>query len=88
MEYYFVYILQSEKDGSYYVGQTNDLDIRVSKHNEGFSNYTSTKRPLKLVYFEMSLTRSEAVRRESQIKKQKSRVYINQLVENWNKVSN
>ena len=86
MKYYFVYILQSEKDGSFYVGQTDDLDIRVSKHNEGLSRYTSTKRPLKLVYFEMYSIRSEAVRRELQIKKQKSRTYIWQLIENWKKV--
>jgi putative endonuclease len=86
VKYYFVNILQSEKDGSFYVGQTDDLDIRVSKHNQGLSRYTSTKRLLKLVYFEVYPSRSEAVRRESQIKKQKSRTYIWQLIENWKKV--
>jgi putative endonuclease len=50
---YFVYILQSKKDASFYVGQCHDLDRRMSKHFDGFSKYTSTKRPLRLKYLEV-----------------------------------
>ncbi|WP_044046310.1 GIY-YIG nuclease family protein [Niabella soli] len=81
----FVYILQSKKDRSFYVGQCNDLDRRMSKHFDGFSKYTASKRPLSLVYFEVFLSRSEAIKRERQIKKTKSRKYILQLIENWRK---
>ncbi|MEI9958790.1 MAG: GIY-YIG nuclease family protein [Ferruginibacter sp.] len=82
-EKFFVYILQSMKDFSFYVGQCNDLDWRVSKHNEGMSRYTATKRPWRLVYFEMYNSRSEALKREKQIKNMKSKIYIQNLIQNW-----
>ncbi|MGD0338328.1 MAG: GIY-YIG nuclease family protein [Bacteroidota bacterium] len=34
---YFVYIIQSEIDGSYYVGSTYNLQLRLSRHNEGWA---------------------------------------------------
>jgi putative endonuclease len=61
---YFVYILQSEQDGSFYTGQTADIEDRLRRHNEGRSKYTSLKRPWKLVYFEKFNTRAEASQRE------------------------
>jgi hypothetical protein len=48
-EKFFVYILQSMKDFSFYIGQTGDLDVRMSRHTEGMSKYTSSKRPWRLV---------------------------------------
>ena len=59
-----VYILQSEKDNSFYIGFTSDLNQRLSYHNSGKSRYTSKKMPWKVVYTETFKTRSEAVRRE------------------------
>ena len=70
------------KDLSFYVGQCEDLDKRLSKHFDGMSKYTSTKRPLKLRFFEVFSTRKEAICREKQIKKMKSRLYIQHLIEN------
>jgi len=84
-ERFYVYILQSLKDFSFYVGQCNDLDYRMSKHADGMSKYTSTKRPLRLVYFESFNSRSEAITREKEIKKMKSRKYIESLVSEWRK---
>lgn len=81
---YFVYILQSLKDLSYYVGQCEDLDHRMSKHSDGQSKYTSGKRPLLLRYFEIYNSRTEALKREHQIKKMKSRKYIESLIAGWN----
>ncbi|MGC4037554.1 MAG: GIY-YIG nuclease family protein [Chitinophagaceae bacterium] len=84
-ERYFVYILQSMKDISFYVGQCNDLDKRMSKHFDGFSKYTSGKRPWRLVYFEMVHSRTEALKREKEIKSKKSRKYIEDLIAGWEK---
>ncbi|NMA44585.1 MAG: GIY-YIG nuclease family protein [Candidatus Diapherotrites archaeon] len=65
---YFVYLLEC-RDGSFYCGQTNDLEKRVELHNKGIaSKYTSRKRPVKLIYSEKYFTRSEAMKREYQIK--------------------
>ena len=80
-EKFFVYILQSMKDFSFYTGQCDDLDKRMSKHSDGFSKYTASKRPWRLVYFESFDTRSAAIRREKEIKKQKSRKYILELLD-------
>ena len=82
-EKFFVYILQSMKDFSFYVGQCDDLDYRLCKHNDGMSKYTSSKLPWRLVYFEMYGTRSEAIVREKEIKKMKSKKYILQLINAW-----
>ncbi len=77
---YFVYILQSEKDGSFYTGQTANLDDRLQRHNEGRSKYTSLKRPWKLVYLEEFNTRAEAVQRGKKIKNKKRKSYIEYLI--------
>ncbi len=77
---YFMYILQSENDGSYYVGHTSDLEGRLKRHNEGRSSYTRTKVPWKLVYHETFDSRGLAMKREMEIKSRKDREYIDQLV--------
>jgi len=77
---FYVYIIQSHKDGSYYIGSTQDLDERLDRHNQGRSLYTKTKRPWKLVYKEEHADRSSAVRREKEIKSRKKKEYIENLV--------
>ena len=82
-EVFYVYILQSLKDFSFYIGQCDDLDRRMSKHFDGMSKYTASKRPLRLVYFEVCSTRSESIKRERKIKNMKSRIYLEQLIACW-----
>jgi len=65
---FFVYIIQSQKDNSFYIGQTNNIQDRLSRHNQGRSQYTKPKRPWKLLYSEEFETRSEAVKREVEFK--------------------
>jgi putative endonuclease len=77
---YYVYILQSELDGTYYVGSTGDLDIRVARHNQAGSRYTKSKRPWKMIHSEEFGNKSDALIRERQIKKRKSREYIATLL--------
>ena len=84
-EKFFVYILQSLRDFSFYVGQCNDLDRSMSKHFDGLSKYTASKRPWRLVYFEMVSSRTDALKREKEIKSKKSRKYIEQLIVDWKK---
>lgn len=66
---WFVYILKCN-DGTLYTGITNDLDNRVSSHNKGTgAKYTKTRLPVEIVYHEEATDRSEASKREYQIKK-------------------
>ncbi len=80
---FFVYILMSEVDSSFYIGQTNDLNKRIEYHNLGLSKYTSRKKPWKVVYFEKYSTRKEAIKRERFLKKQRNSDFYNSLIDNW-----
>jgi len=76
---YYVYILESLKDGSDYVGLTNNLEDRLRRHNEGRVAYTKPRRPWKLVYSEEHPDRSSAAKRESEIKAHKRRAFIEKI---------
>ena len=77
---YTVYILQSEIDNSFYIGYTSNLYNRIAQHNSGMSHYTKRKLPWKLVYSEEYTTKTEAIKRELEIKKRKSKRYIYKLI--------
>jgi len=63
-----VYILRCG-DGSLYKGIAKDVRARVKQHSEGRgATYTRTRLPVKLLYQQEGLTRSEALVREAQIK--------------------
>lgn len=65
---HFVYIVRCS-DNSLYTGYTNNIEARINKHNAGKgANYTKIRRPVVLVYQEMYETKSEALRREYEIK--------------------
>jgi putative endonuclease len=81
---YFVYILFSEKCNKYYVGHTDSVEKRVDDHNKGKGGkFSSNCLTWKLVYSEEFLSRSEAMKREREIKNKKSRKYIEWLIDGW-----
>lgn len=62
-----MYILQCG-DGSYYVGSTKNLDLRITQHESGKgSRYTSGRLPVKLVYAEEYDRVADAYAREKQV---------------------
>ncbi len=68
-------------DGTFYTGWTTDPERRVTQHNKGIgAKYTSTRRPVKLVYLETHPNRTAAMKRELAIKKMK-RLQKSKLVE-------
>jgi tRNA/rRNA methyltransferase len=65
---FWLYILRCS-DGSYYVGHTDNLEMRIACHESGeFSGYTRYRRPVRLVFTESFASRDEAFRCERQIK--------------------
>ena len=69
MEKNFTYIVECS-DHTLYTGWTNDLEKRITAHNEGKgATYTKTRRPVRLVYFETFATKEEAMSREYRIKR-------------------
>jgi putative endonuclease len=81
--YFYIYILQSEKDNQFYTGYTNNLKERLQLHNAG--NVPSTKKriPLKLVYFEGCLNQQDATHREKYLKSSWGKRYIKERMKNY-----
>jgi putative endonuclease len=75
---YFVYILASKRNGTLYVGVTNDLGRRVWEHREGLvPGFTKKYEVTRLVYFEVFESIEAAIRRETRLKKYKLEWKIN-----------
>ena len=83
---FFVYILQSDVDGSFYIGQTQDLIKRLEKHNKGLNRSTKLKRPWKVKFSKIYSTRSEAYKIEQYLKSLKRRASIVKWIEENNGV--
>jgi tRNA/rRNA methyltransferase len=65
---YYIYILKCS-DGSYYTGSTSDLQRRLAEHQSGIiEGYTSSRRPVELVWSAEVPTKQGAFLRERQIK--------------------
>ena len=80
MPIYYVYIIYSITLDKYYTGNTIDLNKRLMEHNTGKSTFTASASDWILRYTEQFNTRELAKARELQIKKKKSRKYIEWLI--------
>lgn len=69
MKELIVYILKCS-DSSYYVGITNDINIRLNQHNEGkdIFSYTYNKRPVQLMWHNKFQSELEAIKWEKKLK--------------------
>ena len=84
MAYYF-YILYSESADKYYTGFTSNLDGRITAHNHPANKgWTRTYKPWILVHSEVYSTKEEAMDREKQFKKLKSKEIIRKCILNKN----
>ncbi len=68
---YHVYILKSKKDNKFYIGSTSDVAARLNYHNSGRQRSTRHRIPFSIVYEEAFNCKSEALKREKQIKSYK-----------------
>ncbi len=67
---FYVYIISSRKNGTLYIGVTNDLLKRISIHKEKLADgFTKKYSVHELVYFETHNDINTAILREKQIKK-------------------
>ncbi|MBS4070663.1 MAG: GIY-YIG nuclease family protein [Algoriphagus sp.] len=78
---YFVYILFSTKTNRYYIGSTDNLESRLKHHNAGATPSTRSGAPYwDFKYIESLNDRTAALKRELEIKKKKSKRYIEWLI--------
>jgi putative endonuclease len=76
--------LISLKNNRRYIGYTSDLIRRLDEHNEGENTSTRNKGPWKIIYFENNFpTRTEALKREKELKNMKGGIQFQQLLENF-----
>ncbi|MBU2109770.1 GIY-YIG nuclease family protein [Patescibacteria group bacterium] len=74
---YYVYILQSKKDNSRYIGTTNDLKRRVQEHNSGSSKYSRFKRPYHLIWYSAFRNKQKAYDFEKYLKSSSGYAFTN-----------
>lgn len=77
---WLVYIIYSQKIDRFYVGATDNLEWRIERHNAGWGRFTKRGIPWKLVYSEEFNSKTDALKREKFIKRQKSRDFIERLI--------
>ena len=78
---YIVYILYSRHREKYYIGSTGDeINERLRRHNSNHKGFTGNASDWEVVYFEEFNNKTEAISRETQIKKWKSRILLEKLI--------
>jgi putative endonuclease len=72
---HYFYIIYSENVDKYYYGSTHDIVVRLKLHNVGATPSTKGGIPWILIHIEEFKSKTEALRRERQVKKMKSRKF-------------
>ncbi len=66
--FFYIYVLQSQKNKRFYIGFTDNLKKRIEKHNRGEVYWTKRHIPWKLMYFEGYRSKIDALNREKNLK--------------------
>ena len=83
METYYNYVLRSVKDKKLYIGYTSNLQNRMLEHQKGSVSSTKYRRPLVLIYYEVSFDLESAIHREKYLKTTYGHRYLkNRIKEN------
>ena len=80
---YYIYILQSQKDKQWYTGYTSDLRKRFNEHNKSKHFPMMLRKPFKIIYYEMSLDKKDALAREQYLKSGMGKRYIKNRLKNY-----
>ncbi|MEX2563762.1 MAG: GIY-YIG nuclease family protein [Candidatus Paceibacterota bacterium] len=81
--FYYVYVLYSVKDTNLYVGFTRDLKSRFEDHQKGIVPSTRDRAPLKLIYYEAYVSKSDAVHREKYLKTYHGRFFLKKRLKSY-----
>lgn len=76
----YLYILQSISTGKYYVGVSDNYELRLSYHNTIEKGFTSRYRPWEIKFIREYPTKKEVMKIERKIKSWKSRVMIEKVI--------
>jgi len=79
---FFVYVLQCS-DTNFYTGYTSNLKQRLEEHNKGSVTSTKKRLPVKLIYYEASLSQKDALHREKYLKTSWGKRYLKTRLKNY-----
>jgi len=77
----YIYALKC-KNGDLYIGYTTNLKARVERHLAGMVRCTKSKLPLRLIYYEAYHNKSDASKRERQLKGHKAKDELREQIKN------
>jgi len=82
IDMFYVYVIYNRISHTIYIGQTADIQKRVESHNRKFGNHFTARFEGEwiLIYNESLPTRSEAIKREKQLKSSRGRAYLSQYI--------
>ncbi len=80
VDMYYTYILKSLTTSGYYIGSTEDLAKRLQYHNAGKTQSTRGKGPWVIAYKEAYELKSDALKREGFLKRQRNREFYERLI--------
>jgi putative endonuclease len=83
MEFFYTYVLRSEKDLNYYVGFSKNVKLRFEQHNNGLVKSTENRRPLKLIYYEACLSQTDALHREKYLKTHYGKMFLKNRLKSY-----
>jgi|CXWL01.1.fsa_nt_gi putative endonuclease len=86
--FYYLYVLESQKDGNRYIGMTKDLRKRLLEHQQGKSVSTAPRRPFSLIYYEACLTYTDTKQREKYMKTTEGRRFITKRLRHFYSMRN
>ncbi len=80
---FYVYLIQSVEDKGIYIGYTSDLKKRLKEHNQGKTKSIKHRIPFILIYYEAYLNKTDARKREIELKKKaQQREILKKKIEN------
>ena len=81
--FYYTYVLKSEKDGNLYTGYTKNLKQRFERHQKGFVKSTKNRIPLNLIYYEACLSQEDATHREKYLKSFHGKMFLKNRLKSY-----
>ena len=76
----YMYILKSIMTDGYYIGSCENIEERLARHNNNKGRYTRNKGPFELIYKESFDSKTDALKREKQVKSYKGGRAFKKLV--------
>ncbi|MDD5463676.1 MAG: GIY-YIG nuclease family protein [Candidatus Moranbacteria bacterium] len=80
---FYVYLLESKKDKSWYIGYSSNLKKRFESHNKGENTATKSKKPWNIIYYEAYVEMSDAKNRELFLKSGSGRRFLKKQIRKY-----